>query len=167
MLYDTARVPMLLAHPDGRYAGTVVEEPVASIDLMPTLLSWLGVPAVEGLDGLDLGPLFTGGSLPKRALYTEQSTFFPVRAVRDARHLLLHRTRPASRLEDTEPVLYERGTPLRPADDAAAKAGLLAALETLQEGRGESSRGAEISDEIRAQLEALGYTGEEGDAPAP
>jgi len=52
--YDT-HVPLLLSLP-GLAAGTVPER-VRTVDLAPTLASLLGIPAPEGLDGVDRSEL--------------------------------------------------------------------------------------------------------------
>jgi tetratricopeptide (TPR) repeat protein len=50
----TMRVPLLVAFPDRRGAGSVVAEPVSLVDVMPSALKWLGLPATENLDGRSL-----------------------------------------------------------------------------------------------------------------
>ncbi|MEM9382264.1 MAG: sulfatase [Planctomycetota bacterium] len=49
---DQVHVPMLLRIP-GRDEGRVVERPVSTVDLMPTLLGALGIPAPEDVHGVD------------------------------------------------------------------------------------------------------------------
>ena len=49
---DQVRIPMILAIP-GRDAGRVVERPVASIDLAPTLFGALGLPVPDSFEGVD------------------------------------------------------------------------------------------------------------------
>jgi arylsulfatase A-like enzyme len=63
-------VPFVL-HGPGVPAGTVVEEPVSLVDLMPTLLGRLGLPVPPGLDGIDLASSWSGGTLPERVLFAE------------------------------------------------------------------------------------------------
>ncbi|TDG11590.1 sulfatase [Seongchinamella unica] len=58
------RTPLILSQA-GRLAPMDIEQPVFIRDLMPTLLAYAGLPAVEDLDGLDLGPLLHGESLPR------------------------------------------------------------------------------------------------------
>ena len=54
-LYDELlHVPLLVRLPAGAHAGTVVDRPVRSIDIAPSILEWLSLPRPEG---------FTGGSL--------------------------------------------------------------------------------------------------------
>lgn len=49
---DQVRIPLIVRVP-GRFEGRVVERPVASIDLAPTVLSALGVLAPERFQGVD------------------------------------------------------------------------------------------------------------------
>jgi len=56
------RVPMLVKWPAKIAAGTMVDTPVAHIDMMPTLAAAAGAPQPDGvaIDGVDLLPLATG-----------------------------------------------------------------------------------------------------------
>lgn len=63
----TLRVPLLLWAGGGLPSGVNVTERVSQVDLLPTILSLLGIPAPDGLDGVDL----TGGPAPDRALFAE------------------------------------------------------------------------------------------------
>jgi hypothetical protein len=57
---DVARVPLLVRLPDGRWAGRRVTQPVALVDLMPSLLELAGAPLPDGLAGRSLVPLMKG-----------------------------------------------------------------------------------------------------------
>ena len=52
-------------------AGRVVSEQVGTVDVLPTLVALLGLPAPEGVPGRDLSRLFKGRELPRDALYSE------------------------------------------------------------------------------------------------
>lgn len=69
---EVARVPLLVQGP-GLPRGRRVGLPVSLIDVAPTVLSWLGLPAVEGLDGADLSLVLAGeeGRLAGRVLFAE------------------------------------------------------------------------------------------------
>ena len=64
----TLRVPLVMSFPDRRGAGRRVEEQVRSIDIVPTILEFLGLaddpssgaPALESMDGVSLLPLVDG-----------------------------------------------------------------------------------------------------------
>ena len=59
------RVPGILRWPGHVAAGTVLSEPVCSVDLLPTFCAIAGAALPEGkpLDGVDLAPLLAGGKL--------------------------------------------------------------------------------------------------------
>ena len=60
-VYDSVlRIPFLVAGP-GVPAGVTVHEQVRALDVVPTVLERLGMPAMEKLDGVTLGPLLAGG----------------------------------------------------------------------------------------------------------
>ncbi|MBN1348178.1 sulfatase [candidate division KSB1 bacterium] len=54
-----ARVPLILYHPDKRFAGKRVDALTSHIDFVPTFLSLLGVSGYEGMDGSNLWRLVT------------------------------------------------------------------------------------------------------------
>lgn len=56
------RVPFLFSWPGTLPRGTVVDQPISALDLLPTALAAAGVPAPEKCDGVDLSPLFRGDS---------------------------------------------------------------------------------------------------------
>jgi len=56
------RVPLLLRYPRRVPAGVVVEPPVQSIDVMPTLLDLTGITAAKSVQGVSLLPVLNGSS---------------------------------------------------------------------------------------------------------
>jgi len=65
---EALRVPLIIKWPGGEFAGTRVETPVSTLDVLPTLLSVLGRAVPTDIDGRDLtplaaDPLAAGGSL--------------------------------------------------------------------------------------------------------
>ncbi|MYB53042.1 MAG: sulfatase [Acidobacteriia bacterium] len=64
------RTPWIVRWPGVTEAGAVSREPIASIDLLPTIAAAVGTrpPADRAIDGVDLGPALKGGKLPDRAL---------------------------------------------------------------------------------------------------
>jgi arylsulfatase A-like enzyme len=58
-------VPLLMRHPEGRAAGTTTAFLASLHDLAPTVLSAVGVPVPEAMEGIDLVPLL-GGADPAR-----------------------------------------------------------------------------------------------------
>ncbi|MDA3961511.1 MAG: sulfatase-like hydrolase/transferase [Planctomycetota bacterium] len=75
------RVPGIINWPAKIPAHQVIDEPVAAIDILPTLGAAMGV-STEGLelDGQSLLPMVTGGpALPERSIYFEQGGQVAVR----------------------------------------------------------------------------------------
>lgn len=64
------RTPWIVRWPGVTEARAVSSEPIASIDLLPTIAAAVGTrpPADRAIDGVDLGPALRGGKLPDRAL---------------------------------------------------------------------------------------------------
>ncbi|MBL9154348.1 MAG: sulfatase [Verrucomicrobiales bacterium] len=62
------RIPMLLRWPGAVKAGTTIDTPVSTLDLMPTLAAMAGIalPEKAGTDGRNLVPLLQGGAAPAR-----------------------------------------------------------------------------------------------------
>lgn len=58
------RTPLIMSWP-GQLPAMDIAQPVFIRDLMPTLLAYAALPAVPGVDGLDLNPLLRGESLPR------------------------------------------------------------------------------------------------------
>lgn len=163
VLDETARVPMLIAHPDGRYAGTVVEESVATIDLVPTLLSWLGVHTDLSFDGIDLTVRLEGRDLPPRVIYTEQFEYFPVRAVRSGEWMLRQRAEPRASIGSAERILYHRRPsgedPMVVEGEPALQTRLAESLDAIVAPKQRhASERITVPDDVREQLRALGYS---------
>lgn len=66
----TMRVPWVIAGP-GVPAGAVVEAPVSTVDLAPTLLDLAGIPPLPSAQGQSLVPALRGGLFTPRPLYFE------------------------------------------------------------------------------------------------
>jgi len=63
-LYEPAmRVPLIMRSP-GMTAGARVETGVSGVDLLPTTLELLGLPAQTGIQGRSLVPLWRGDQVP-------------------------------------------------------------------------------------------------------
>jgi arylsulfatase A-like enzyme/Tfp pilus assembly protein PilF len=159
-LYDsTLRVPMILRAPGWFPAGRRVSTPVSLIDLLPTVLSLLGLPATEGLQGIDLLPLTDGAGEPQRSLYAEsylpllEYRFSPLAAVRHGR--LKYIAAPAPELFDLEedPDETRNLHGAHPDEERLAlELTALAARTTAGE-----SNAAGIDERAAARLRSLGY----------
>lgn len=101
------RVPFLLRWPGHAKAGTVRDELVSSIDILPTVLDATGLEAPGNLPGRSLLPLCRGETPAWRQyLFTEQDGCapfwtFPQRTVRDGRYKLI-----ATLLDDRPDPIY-------------------------------------------------------------
>ncbi|MCB9672506.1 MAG: sulfatase-like hydrolase/transferase [Alphaproteobacteria bacterium] len=70
-IYDsTMHVPLIMRWPGHVPAGLRVTETTSAVDIVPTVLSLLGLPAAD-VDGLDVSPTFAGAALPEREVYME------------------------------------------------------------------------------------------------
>jgi len=63
---DLVRIPFLMRLPGVIKPGTVVRQPVSQIDLMPTILDYVGQPVPERIHGRSLRPLIEGRDVPWR-----------------------------------------------------------------------------------------------------
>ncbi|HSP97145.1 MAG TPA: sulfatase [Candidatus Dormibacteraeota bacterium] len=73
------RVPLIIRLPPfdrSAKAGVVVDTQVRTADIMPTILSAVGVPLPEHLDGISLLPALGGGAIPTRWAYAESEKDF-------------------------------------------------------------------------------------------
>lgn len=70
---EVLRVPMFIRYPGVAPAGLVVDTPVFTADLMPTILDLVGLPIPGGLDGKSLRPFLQGqpGALLERPIFAE------------------------------------------------------------------------------------------------
>lgn len=70
MLYrEVAEVPFIISLPFLLTPGIVVPEVVANVDIWPTVLDLLGLPALEGVDGQSLMPLVHAAARGETAPY--------------------------------------------------------------------------------------------------
>jgi arylsulfatase A-like enzyme/Tfp pilus assembly protein PilF len=77
-LYDsTTHVPLIVKLPHEREAGRTVEAQVPTTDIMPTILSLLGIAAPANLDGDSLEPFLNGIAATPRTVFGE--TNYPLR----------------------------------------------------------------------------------------
>lgn len=68
---ELLHVPLIFVAPGLLPEGLVVKDPVQSLDLYPTLLELLGVPAPEGLQGRSFAPLLRGEPGDGRPIFAE------------------------------------------------------------------------------------------------
>lgn len=75
---ECARVPLIFYAPKLIKSGTVRDELVSNVDLMPTILEYAGVKQPMGLHGLSLCPLLRGGEVNWRSAVCIQNNENPV-----------------------------------------------------------------------------------------
>jgi len=79
---EEVHVLLLMSDPQETHKGGRVEEPVMLLDVAPTILRRCGIEPPEGFEGVDLGPLLSGGSLPVRAVLSETKRVLEGRALK-------------------------------------------------------------------------------------
>ena len=165
---ESVHVPLVLRGP-GLPAARRVSAVASLVDVMPTCLALLGVPAPHGLDGVSLRPLWSGEPAhdPERLLFFEADCAVPERAndvlergssraVRDQRFKLhLDEETDAVELYDlAEDPAETRDVRALHAERAAA---LLLRLRAYLAGAPPELPEAGLSEEDLRRLEAMGY----------
>jgi arylsulfatase A-like enzyme len=172
---QTLHIPLLLRGP-GLPRGIRIGAPVSNVDIVPTVLRLVGAPLPEGLDGLDLSPLWSERAAEARSefearyLYGEASGgisynffaggFFPIfRSVRQGRYKLLHESK-----QDSYALYDLREDPGEKVDVASREPEITERLirimnERYEDFRAEPREGeaVELSPEDAERLRALGY----------
>jgi arylsulfatase A-like enzyme len=152
----TLRIPLIFHAPGAIPGGVYVPTRVSQIDIMPTILSLLGVPIPSGLDGIDLAQ----APDPEREIMAEtieaQMSFgwAPLSALYHGRWKLVDGPNPELYDLDEDPLARENISAKRPADVAR----LQAALHALRPKASAQARQSHaLSREDAQRLEALGY----------
>jgi choline-sulfatase len=157
------RVPLIIRAPG--FAPLRIGAPVRLVDVMPTVLDMLDLPA-PSMDGVSLVDLMNGSrrhldlDVFAESRYPERFGWSPLRALRDGRFKLIDAPRPE--LYDLERDPFEERNIFderRPLADA-----MMRRLEALDP-RQRSARASEervVPDALRDDLAALGYV-----TPAP
>jgi len=154
---ELLHIPLLVRPPGGLPAARRIAEPVGEIDLAPTLLALLGVPAPAGLDGRDVGPALRGRALEKRTAFAEQiSSAETLYAIREGPLKLIQQLVPEPRemLFDLASDPHERHDLRAARPEAAAGLGarLLPFVQEGQEGRHLVLADPRGSKPLRAEL---------------
>jgi arylsulfatase A-like enzyme/Tfp pilus assembly protein PilF len=154
-------VPLVMAGPG--VPARVVPDQVRVVDVMPTVLARLGVPAPSAVQGRDLAPLARG---ERMALFAHSESWYPryhygwseLRSVQDGRYKLIHAPRPE---------LFDLSDDPREARDLAREqparvATLTRALEEMESavaGTAAAAGPRAMDAETEERLAALGYVG--------
>ncbi len=78
----STRIPLVIVAPDGIPPGTVVESPVSLLDLYPTLVDLVGLPAKPGIEGESIVPLLHTPQQDRTVVMTYQRGNHAVRSKR-------------------------------------------------------------------------------------
>lgn len=156
-LYDELlRVPLLIKLPGNQHAGATVTTPVRSIDIAPTVLDAVGLPIPDAFAGQSLLELAGGEATapsPPAISWQDLSPPARVESIRTS-HFKLYR----GRLYD---LAADPGETRDVASDLPEEVARLDADLTGHLADHEPFVGslAELDDDLRQQLEALGYLG--------
>jgi arylsulfatase A-like enzyme len=155
---ELLHVPLILAGP-GVPQGMRIAAPVSLVDVMPTALDLLGIPAPEGMDGRSLRPLWEGGADEDGRLLLAETGPMEDDALRSLRRghlkLIVDSRTGARHLYDLAADPGE--TRDLAAERAADVAELSEQLEELSRPRREPTLLPEPTPEMQEHLRALGY----------
>ena len=169
-VYDsTIHVALIVRPPSEARAGRVVRQAVSHVDILPTILEAVGLPAPVTLQGRSLMPLIEGREETwDRPVYSESLYpllhygWAPLRAIRSERFELIDVPEPElyDLAEDPneEHNLYDQD-PVRAAGLTAELATLRRRIEGPEQG---GDAGPEMDERTLAQLQALGYMAGQG-----
>jgi choline-sulfatase len=160
---EMMRVPLVVRVP-GLAQGRVIDAQVGLVDVTPTVLDLLGIPAGWPMQGRSLRPLLESRDSPKeRPVFGEASQDAGAKAVRTSRWKYVRGSRGEERLYDLVNDPAER-------EDACARAAVVCAelrrrLADWDDDMAEASRRAGpppqrpvvVSPETRDRLRAMGY----------
>jgi len=162
-VYDsTIRVPLVIKLPGQAHAGRRIATPAQEIDLVPTVLDWVGVPRAAGLRGRSLRGLLEGDRQDLRdpgfyaeALYGRYHYgWSDLYALTDARYRFIKAPRPELYDLEHDPAEARNMAADRPQTAVAMRA----ALDRILSGAAIHKPGA-VSREDLERLQALGYVG--------
>lgn len=162
-LYDTLlEVPLMLTWPGRLPAGRVVDEPVALVDVFPTIVELVGAPGPADPSGRSLVAAMRGAALRPNPLLAE--THRP-QAPRDLRAIALggfKYIRSSTEDGGVEELYDLNRDPAELTDLAASRLGKLGELRValdraVAEMVAVDAVEAELSEDEEAQLRALGY----------
>jgi tetratricopeptide (TPR) repeat protein len=164
-VYDTTvRVPLILWGPPELPRGRRIDTLVRTVDIAPTVLDWLGLPGLKGIQGVSVLPLVTGGFFGGNLTgYGESIESFAtfgtsvLRFVREGRWKYIHKVSPELYDLEKDPQELENRAPF----ETETVARLQERLRKLVADAPSTAAGAEVAvdAETAAQLNALGYAG--------
>ena len=160
---EMLRVPLFLVGP-GVPPGSRISTPVSLVDLLPTVLGLLEIPAPAGIDGRDLAPLWRGEAeaFEDRMLLAETGSTQgapwndALRSIRQGdMKLIVDSVEGRSELFD---LAQDPGEQRNLADARPEVVeSLAAALDAELGAKREPATAAEPSEDVKRRLKALGY----------
>ncbi len=171
-VYDsTVHVPLLLRVPFGPFAGRAVERPVSHVDLLPTILEAVGLPAPAEAQGRSLLPDLFEMATAERPVYSESLYpllhygWSPLRAMRTERYKLIEA--PRWELYDLQADPREESNLADELPDVARRLRKeLAELASALEAGAAAAPQLELDETTMRQLRALGYVAGRGEVAA-
>jgi choline-sulfatase len=169
-VYESSmRVPLIMRAPFSNTGGRRVAQPVRTVDIMPTVLDLLQIPALDSLAGVSLAPLLTGhadaAATTSREGYGE--AMYPLHhygwseltAMRSDRYKVIDAPRPELYDLERDPkeltnIFEER----RSVADAMLR-NLRAQKRAMADKAPPAPKTEDVDPETRARLAALGYVG--------
>lgn len=114
------REPWIIRYPGVTEPGSVSEEMICSIDLLPTVAAAAGIEIDHLIDGIDLAPALSGGKLDRQSLYWHYPHYsnqggIPGGAIREGNYKLFER------YEDGRVHLYDLKNDIGEQNDLAAE----------------------------------------------
>jgi arylsulfatase A-like enzyme len=160
LFQELVRIPFIVRLPERRFAGTVVDEAVSLVDILPTILGAAGAEPEDGAAGIDLfGP--DGPSIPDgRTVVAELLRGDPERATIDGRWKFISKTRHPDHVElyDLSDDPSERANLAGDLADRVARfRDMLTAFEQAHAPVTEALEQTDITPEQLEALRALGY----------
>ena len=161
---EQLHIPLIIRFPGGSWQGVTVPDTVQQIDILPTVLDVVGVDLPAGLEGRSLTRLAARpgqqGAPPPVISVLDKVEIRNVESIVWGRYKLIHylvydQPRPELELYD---LTVDPGETRNLATEEPILVGYLKTLlSAAREDRGYEALDAQLDDEMRAQLEVLGY----------
>jgi arylsulfatase A-like enzyme/tetratricopeptide (TPR) repeat protein len=163
LIYQTtARVPLIIVHPDSTSRGVRRDEVVSLVDIMPTIAEALDLPLPESVQGQSLWPLIGGsGVFNEKPVYAEtlypklHFGWSPLTALQDRQFQLIQSSDPELYDLDRDPAQENNLFETQPDVAERMIRDLGAMVERI--GRGAMDASNEPDAGTIAKLAALGY----------
>ncbi len=176
---ETMHVPLIFSTPGSPWEGVVRPEPVSLVDVAPTLLSLVGAPALEPIQGRDLSSIFDPSvAAEPRSIHIESwygrfhYGWSELRGLVTERHKLI---------ESSEPELFDLQQDVEEEVNLVDQLNTvylrlhteLAELESQWASANHPAGTGSVDSETRQRLQALGYVGsvrvmdDDPDVPLP